>query len=331
MLPFAKSMKYEPVADRSFPKREIFKPLVIDDLPALVAFAHIVSAGSLSAAARDMDLPLSVISKRLAHLEKSLGVRLIQRTTRRQSLTEEGALFHARVVRILDEVEQAEALLTSRREDVSGLLRVTAPGQLGRQRLAPIIVEFQQLHPDLVVQLDLSDAVLDLYDSGHDVAIRFGSLPDSSLVARSLAPSFRVLCASPAYLARHGVPAHPADLTRHRCILIGNQRRADWRFDDDEQTTVRVSGALITNDGEAAHRLALEGAGIAVKSIWDVGDDIVEGRLCRVLPMHSISAAPLHAIYPHAQHLAPRVRVFVDFLKKRLLESWRWGPLAERP
>lgn len=302
---------------------------MIDDLPALVAFAEVVSGGSLSAAARTLDVPLSVVSKRLAQLEKSLGVRLIQRTTRRQSLTEEGALFHARVVRILDEVQQAEALLSARRDDVSGLLRVTAPGQIGRQRIAPIVVEFQREHPDLAVQLDLSDAVVDLVESGHDLAIRFGSLADSSLVARTLAPSFRVLCASPAYLAQHGVPAQPSDLTRHRCILIGQQRRGEWRFDDHEQTTVHVTGTFITNDGEAAHKLALEGAGIAVKSIWDVGDDILEGRLCRVLPTHSISAAPLHAIYPHAQHLAPRVRRFVDFLKQRLIESWRWGPLAD--
>lgn len=302
---------------------------MIDDLPALVAFAEVVSGGSLSAAARTLDVPLSVVSKRLAQLEKSLGVRLIQRTTRRQSLTEEGALFHARVVRILDEVQQAEALLSARRDDVSGLLRVTAPGQIGRQRIAPIVVEFQREHPDLAVQLDLSDAVVDLVESGHDLAIRFGSLADSSLVARTLAPSFRVLCASPAYLAQHGVPAQPSDLTRHRCILIGQQRRGEWRFDDHEQTTVHVTGTFITNDGEAAHKLALEGAGIAVKSIWDVGDNILEGRLCRVLPTHSISAAPLHAIYPHAQHLAPRVRRFVDFLKQRLIESWRWGPLAD--
>ncbi|BCZ82150.1 LysR family transcriptional regulator [Paraburkholderia terrae] len=274
-----------------------------------------------------MDLPLSVVSKRLAQLEKSVGVRLIQRTTRRQTLTEEGALFHARVVRILDEIEQAEELLSQRRQEVSGLLRVTAPGQLGRQKIAPLIADFQRLHPQLTVQLELTDAVVDLVESGFDLAIRFGSLADSSLIARSLAPNFRVLCASPAYLQAHGTPKHPDDLTSHRCILIGDQRRAEWRFEGEESIAVRVDAAIVTNDGEAAHLFALADAGIAVKSIWDVGDDILAGKLRRVLPQHSMSAAPLHAIYPHSQHLAPRVRAFVDYLRERLAQAWRWETL----
>jgi DNA-binding transcriptional LysR family regulator len=302
-------------------------PTRIDSLPALLAFYRVVATGSLSAAAREMDLPLSVVSKRLAQLEKSVGVRLLQRTTRRQTLTEEGALFHARVVRILDEIEQAEELLSQRRHEVSGLLRVTAPGQLGRQTLAPLIANFQRLYPQLTVQLELTDAVVDLVEGGLDLAVRFGSLADSSLIARSLAPNFRVLCASPDYLKEHGTPKHPDDLLAHRCILIGDQRRAEWRFEGDESIAVRVNGAIVTNDGEAAHQFALAGAGIAVKSIWDVGDDMLNGRLRRVLPGHSIPAAPLHAIYPHSQHLAPRVRVFVDFLREQLGKAWRWDTI----
>lgn len=301
---------------------------MLDNLPALISFARIVSAGSLSAAAREMDLPLSVVSKRLAQLEAALGVRLIQRTTRRQTLTEEGVLFHSRVVRILDEIDQAEALLMQRRQAVTGLLRVTAPGQLGRRRIAPIVAAFQREHPQLSVQLELTDAVVDLIDSGYDMAIRFGALTDSTLIARPLAPNFRVLCASPAYLAEHGAPAHPSDLVRHRCILIGDQRRADLHFSGEgEAHTVRVTASIVTNDGEAAHTLAAEGAGIAVKSIWDVGDDLLAGRLVRVLPGHAVSAAPLHAIYPHSQHLAPRVRVFVDYVRDRLQQAWRWDAL----
>ncbi|CAJ0718419.1 HTH-type transcriptional regulator DmlR [Ralstonia edaphis] len=301
---------------------------MLDNLPALISFARIVSAGSLSGAAREMDLPLSVISKRLAQLEAALGVRLIQRTTRRQTLTEEGVLFHSRVVRILDEIEQAESLLMQRRQAVSGLLRVTAPGQLGRRRIAPIVAAFQREHPQLSVQLELTDAVVDLIDSGYDMAIRFGALTDSTLIARPLAPNFRVLCASPAYVAEYGAPVHPAELVQHRCILIGDQRRADWRFSGGgEEHTVRVTASIVTNDGEAAHTLAAEGAGIAVKSIWDVGDDLLAGRLVRVLPGHSVSAAPLHAIYPHSQHLAPRVRVFVDYVRDRLQQDWRWDAL----
>ncbi|MBV7535369.1 LysR family transcriptional regulator [Duganella sp. sic0402] len=297
---------------------------MIDDLPALAAFARIVSAGSMSAAARELDLPLSVISKRLAQLEKSVGVRLLQRTTRRQALTEEGVLLHARVLRILDEIEQAESLLSHSRREVSGLLRVTAPGEFGRQHIVPIAADFQRQHPQLAIQLDLSDAVLNLLESGHDLAIRFGSLEDSSLVARRLAPNYRVACAAPAYLAQYGTPSHPAELAQHRCILIGDQRRAEWRFHGEEQVAVRVSGTFITSDGQAAHALALEAAGIVIKSIWDVGDDILAGRLQRVLPSHSMPTAPLHAIFPNSQNLAPRVRAFIDYLQARLQQAWRW-------
>jgi len=300
---------------------------MLDDLPALAAFARIVSAGSMSAAARELELPLSVVSKRLAQLEKTVGVRLLQRTTRRQTLTEEGAQFHLRVLRILEEVEQAELLLTRSRQEVAGLLRVTAPGEFGRQHIVPIVADFQRLHPALAVQLELTDTVVNLLETGQDLAIRFGSLQDSTMIARRLAPNYRVACASPAYLAQYGAPTHPAELGQHRCILIGDQRRAEWRFQGTEGTepvTVRVTGAIVTNDGQAAHAFAVQGAGIVVKSIWDVGDDLLQGRLQRVLPALSMPTAPLQAIFPHSQNLAPRVRAFVDYLQIRLQQAWRW-------
>jgi len=133
-----------------------------------------------------------------------------------------------------------------------------------------------------------------------------------------------VLCASPSYLERHGAPHTPAELAGHRCIVIGDQRRTDWRFDDSETGIVRVDAAFLTNDGGAAQQLALAGSGIALKSIWDVGDDLAAGRLRRVLPHHAMAAAPLHAVYPHQKNLAPRVRLFVGYLKERLQEAWRW-------
>jgi DNA-binding transcriptional LysR family regulator len=292
------------------------------NFPALHTFARIVACGSLSAAARELDLPVSVVSKRLAMLETGLGMRLLQRTTRRQALTEEGQLLHARVLRILDEVAQTEALFAQRQGGATGLLRVAAPGEFGRQWIAPIAAAFQEAHPQLAVQLMLSDAVVDLVDSGADLAVRFGALPDSRLVARELAPNYRVLCASPAYLARHGEPRTPHELAAHRCIVIGDARRADWRFAGDD--VVRVEAACVTDDGGAAHQLALAGSGIALKSIWDVGDDLVAGRLRRVLPEHAIAAAPLHAVYPHRKNVAPRVRLFVDYLRERLRAAWRW-------
>lgn len=299
--------------------------IMLDDLPALAAFARIVSAGSMSAAARELEVPLSVVSKRLAQLEKAVGIRLLQRTTRRQALTEEGALFHARVLRILEEVEQAELLLTHSRQEVSGLLRVSAPGEFGRRHLVPIVSDFQRTHPKLAVQLELTDTVVNLLETGQDLAIRFGSLRDSTMIARRLAPSYRVACAAPAYLAQYGTPAHPAELGQHRCILIGDQRRAEWRFHGTEPVTVRVNGAIVTNDGEAAHAFAIQGAGIVVKSIWDVGDDLLQQRLHRVLQGYSMPSAPLQAVFPHSQNMAPRVRAFVDYLQLRLQQAWRWG------
>lgn len=297
---------------------------MIDNLPNLRTFAQVVAAGSLSGAARELDLSLAVVSKRLTQLEKELGTRLLQRTTRRQVLTEEGELFHAEVVRILAAVEQAETVISGRTQAISGTIRLTAPGEFGRQWIAPAIAAFQQQHPAVNIQLMLSDAVVDLLDSGVDLAIRFGSLEDSSLIARPLAPNYRVLCASPDYLKRFGTPKHPDELVHHRCILIGESRRAVWRFEGKQSRAVEVTAAFTTNDGGAAHALALEGAGIARKSIWDVGDTLASGRLVRVLPEYSISAAPLSALYPNSRHLAPRVRVLVEFLSERLSKAWRW-------
>ena len=298
---------------------------MIDSLPNLRTFAHVVAAGSLSAAAREMDLSLAVVSKRLAQLEKDLGVRLLQRTTRRQVLTEEGALFHANVVQILATIEQAQEVISGRTQTISGSVRLTAPVEFGRQWVAPAVAAFQQQHPAVAIQLELSDAVVDLIDAGMDLAIRFGSLEDSSLIARPLAPNFRVLCASPDYLKRFGEPRHPSELVHHQCILIGEHRRAVWRFESDDSLSVQVNAAFVTNDGGAAHTLALEGAGIARKSIWDVGDDILHGQLKRVLSAFTISAAPLNALYPNSRHLAPRVRALVTFLGHRLRKAWRWG------
>ncbi|AOI65431.1 LysR family transcriptional regulator [Burkholderia territorii] len=298
--------------------------MLIDDLPALETFARIVSAGSLSAAARELDLSLSVVSKRLAHLESRLGVRLLHRTTRQQTLTDDGAQFHAQVLRILSEIDRAETLMSDRRGTVGGVLRVTAPGELGRLRIAPLVAAFQRRHPELTVHLMLTDTIVDLLAHDIDVAVRIGSLADSTMIARELAPNHRVLCASSGYLAVHGQPTHPAELRAHRCIVMGDQPRTEWRFDGAQgAVTVEVTAALLTNDGGAARTLALEGAGIALKSIWDVGADLQAGRLVRVLPTFAAPAAPLHAVYPGGRHVPLRVRTFVDYLRDQLRDTWR--------
>ncbi|MDR3428309.1 LysR substrate-binding domain-containing protein [Silvimonas sp.] len=297
--------------------------MTLDNLQDLSIFAKVVATGSQSAAARELDVSLAVVSKRLALLEKQLGVRLLNRTTRQQSLTEEGQLFYASCVRILAEVSEAETQLLLHRDSVSGVLRINAPNAFGRRHLVPLVTAFQARHPQLRVQLDLTDAVIDLVEGGVDVAIRFGSLPDSSLFARELAPNYRVLCASPDYIARRGLPQSAAELVQHDCILFGEQLVTEWQFHDE---SIKVHGNIVTNHGEAAHELALCGAGIVLKSIWDVGADLDSGQLIRVLPEHAIASAPLHAVYLHSRHLAPRVRQFVAFVSEQLQQAWRWDP-----
>lgn len=287
----------------------------LNDIGQLRFFVSVVDTGSLSAAARAQHITLPSASRRLRQLETALGVRLLHRTTRRQSLTEEGALLYRGAVQVLADLGQVEQVLLHKSEAISGQLRVTTPISLGRRRIAPLLAEFCALHPELQLQIELTDTVLDLVASGVDLAVRFGAMDDSSYISRPLAPNHRVLCASPAYLRRHGIPRSPADLARHQCLHIGLQPQADWRFDE---VAVRINAHMASNDGEVVHQWALAGHGIALKSIWDVAGDLKARRLHQVLPRHGIPAAPLHAVYPHRHHVAPRVRACIDYLAARL-------------
>jgi DNA-binding transcriptional LysR family regulator len=299
--------------------------IVIDSLQDLRIFDRTVASGSMSAAARELGLSLAVVSKRLAALEGRLGLRLLQRTTRSQSLTPEGRDFHLRCVRILAEVGDTETLIAGRRETVSGLLSITAPRIFGRQYVTPLVSEFQAQHPTLSVRLLFSDEIVDLIDQQIDLAFRFGALLDSSLSARFIAPHYQVMCAAPTYIARFGEPTSLAALTEHACIIYGTRPSAHWVFQvDGAPVSVKVRGSFMASDGEAALALALSGAGIFFKSIWDVGAYLDAGQLVRVLPTISVPSQPLHAVFGHAQQLAPRVRQFLDFALPRLRSSWRW-------
>ncbi|HMN78253.1 MAG TPA: LysR substrate-binding domain-containing protein [Burkholderiaceae bacterium] len=183
--------------------------------------------------------------------------------------------------------------------------------QVGRRHIAPLLARFADLHPEIQVQLDLTDVVLDLVASGMDVAVRLGALDDSSFVSRPLATNYRVLCASPEYLRKHGSPTSPQDLAHHKCLWNGALGVVQWRLGS---FSVRITPHLSSNDGDVIQGWAIGGHGIAIKSIWDVSDDLDFGRLLRVLPAHAIPAAPLHAVYPHRSELAPRVRACIDFL-----------------
>jgi len=297
----------------------------IDDLSL---FLRVLDLGSISAAARSLDLSVAVASQRLKRLEHELGVRLLHRTTRTLHATPEGAAL-AEQGRML--VEDLEALTSGLRQsgtDVSGTLRVTTSASFGRQYISPLLPEFLATHPRIRLSINLTDQMLDLVSAGFDLAIRIGALEDSSLVARKLASNRRVLCASPDYLRRHGTPRTPEDLVDHECVLlVGSQGRQDvWRMSDRDghEIAVRVHGRLETNFGEVVRDAVVAGLGIAMHSSWHVCDDLRTGRLQALLPDYAIADTGIYALMPQRRLMPPRVRAFVDFLAERFGDDPPW-------
>ena len=299
----------------------------MDRIGDIALFLRVLDLGSISAAARTLDLSAAVASQRLKRLERELGVRLLHRTTRRLHPTPEGLLL-AEQGRVL--VEDLEALADGLRRTgsgVAGTLRVTLSPTFGRLYISPLLPEFMALHPGVRVSVDLDDAKVDLVSAGMDLAIRIGDLDDSTLVARQLAVNQRVLCASPAYLAQHGHPATPADLASHECLLlVGRQGRQDlWRLrDGTNEIAVRVAGRIESNQGELLRDAAVAGLGIALHSTWHVCDDLRTGRLQVVLPDYPVPETGIHAVMPQRRLVPPRVRAFVDFLGERLGDAPPW-------
>jgi DNA-binding transcriptional LysR family regulator len=306
----------------------------MDRIGDIALFLRVLDLGSISAAARTLDLSVAVASQRLKRLERELGVRLLHRTTRQLHPTPEGLLL-AEQGRVL--VEDLEALADGLRRTgsgVAGTLRVTLPSTFGRMYVSPLLPEFLALHPGVRVSVDLSDVKVDLVSAGMDLAIRIGTLDDSSLVARQLAINRRVLCASPDYLERRGVPRTPADLAEHECLLlVGSQGRQDtWRLrDGDTEVSVRVGGRIESNQGELLRDAAVAGLGIALHSTWHVSDDLRAGRLRVVLPDHPLPESGIHAVMPQRRLVPPRVRAFVDFLADKLGGTPPWERTLVRP
>jgi DNA-binding transcriptional LysR family regulator len=304
----------------------------MDRLDDLALFLRVLDSGSISAAARSLDLSVAVASQRLKRLECGLGVRLLQRTTRRLHPTPEGRLL-AEQGRAL--VEDLDALTTDLRQSagsVSGTLRMTLSAAFGRQYISPLLPEFLALHPRLRLFAHLSDELVDLIGSGYDLAIRIGALDDSNLIARRLASNRRLLCASPAYLARHGRPRTPADLAQHECVLLTgrNGRQDTWRLTDrrGREHVVRVQGRFETTLGELVRDAALAGQGIALHSHWHVHEELRQGRLEVVLPDYALPESAIWAVMPQRRLVPPRVRAFVDFLAERLGEAPPWEQAA---
>lgn len=296
---------------------------MLKDLRDVALFNAIADGGTLSEAGRQLGMSLAVVSKRLTQMEQQLGVRLFHRTTRHVSLTDEGLVFAEHAVRLQQALEEIDIALANRQGHASGTLRITAPHSMGQRWLAPILNEFITEHPGVKLQLHLSDRVVDLAASGYDLAIRFGALADSRLVARELAGNRLVLCASPGYAKKYGLPQKLEELSIHSCIVNGDTPVTEWRFGSGErQRSVPVNSRLQVNTGEAAHALALHGAGIAMKSIWDVAEDLREKRLIQVLSDYPLPAAPLHAVWLSGRHQPPRVRLFVEKLRLELSRYW---------
>ena len=283
-------------------------------------FAVLSQHSSLTAAAQQLGLSPPAVSRRLAALEARLGVRLLNRTTRRQSLTPEGERYLEEGQRILRDIQQLEHALTAARENPRGLLRINAGFGFGRRHLGPAVSDFIDHHPQVEVQLHLSDRPLDLAAEGMDVGIRFGLGVDSGLLARKIASNRRVLCAAPAYLAARQAPLMPHDLAEHDCIVIRENDRAfnTWRLvSDTRHDSIKVKGRLSANHGEVAVDWALKGHGILLRSEWDIAPYLRSGELVRVLPAWSGEAADIHAIYQQRHLLSAKVRLFLDFLVER--------------
>ncbi|MEQ8305300.1 MAG: LysR family transcriptional regulator [Hoeflea sp.] len=286
----------------------------MNNLGDLEIFARVVSAGSMSAAGRELGLSPAVVSKRLRRLEDRLGTRLMQRTTRQISLTEAGQGFYERVLAILAGIEDAEAFVSRRSALARGVLKVSAPTSFGRMHIAPHINSFMRANPDLGVNLSLHDEFVDIVGDGYDLAIRIAELSDSSLVARKLAPVRRILVAAPDYLSHRGEPRSFDDLEAHVCLSPHNND--PWKLEGPDGPVVhRPTGPLQTNSSEVVREAVIGGVGIALRSTWDIGAELADGRLVQVLPEYEGSRnVAIHAVYASRRFLPAKVRVFIDYL-----------------
>lgn len=290
------------------------------------AFATVVEQGSFTAAAQALGQTKSAISKQVAALEEDLGARLLNRTTRRMSPTEVGRAFYERCRRIIAELQEAERAVTDLHAEPKGTLRINAPVSFGSRHLASAIADFMDLHPELGVHMDMNDRLVDVIEEGYDLAVRISRLPDSSLIARKLAPFTRSICASPDYWDKHGRPERPEDLQHHECLLYTYLLSGDnWTFEGpDGETRVRVSGRFKANNGDALRGAARNGLGVLNTPNFIAYEDIRSGDLEPVLTDYADVIANIYAVYPHNRHLSAKVRLFVDFLADRFNPVAPW-------
>ncbi len=289
----------------------------MDRYAGMTVFVRVVESGSFSSTARQFGISPAMVSTHIRALEKHLGVRLFNRTTRRVSVTEVGRNYYEDCLRILHEVEEAERAASDLQAAPRGRIRLTAPMTFGIRQLGPLIADFLEAYPDVAINLSLDDRKIDLVEEGFDLAIHVGELTDSSLIARRVTSAPAILCASRDYVGKYGAPKAPCDLLRHDCLAYaGSGARAEWRFlrPDGAEESVAPSGRFLANNGDALRKLALRGRGIILTPKFIVEEDLKAGDLIALMPDYNTVPFPFHAVYPHSSYLSAKVRTFVDFL-----------------
>ncbi len=300
--------------------------ILTDTLTGMAVFASVVELGSFTKAADRLGMSKSAISKQVSRLEDRLGVQLMTRTTRRLSLTEAGESFYRSCARVVAEAEAAELEMSHRQEVPVGRLRVNVPVSFGLAHLGPVLTDFMRVHPGITLEVGYQDRFVDLIEEGWDVAVRIGSLPDSSLRARRICESRRVIAAAPAYWKRHGKPTHPEELRDHACFLYAySSHPRDWSFrGQDGQFRVRVDGPLLVNNGELAVEAAIAGLGVVDTPIFLCEEEIRAGKLEIALSEYEDMRIGIHAVYPPSRHMSAKVRAFIDFLASRFSDRKGW-------
>ena len=300
----------------------------MDRLAAIQVFAQVVESGSFAKAAERLGLSTSATSRHVAELEAHLQTRLLNRTTRRVSLTESGRAFYERAVQLLADLDEAEQEASRAAVVPRGTIRLTTSVNFGVRHLAPAIAEFLAQNAEVRFDVSLSDRIVDLVEEGFDLGVRIGAAGSENLVARKLGETRLVPCAAPAYLAAHGAPQGPEDLERHNCFTYEYQTpRNVWRFRDasGQERTVRVSGTLHSNNGDLLAEVAARGAGIVLEPAFIVGPDVRAGRLVPLLQEFTPAPLPIYAVYPTRKHLSAKVRRFVEFLIERFAQAQDWS------
>jgi DNA-binding transcriptional LysR family regulator len=299
----------------------------VDRFKELTTFVEVAQRGSLSAAAREEGVTPAMVGRRIDQLEERLGVKLFKRSTRKVTLTPEGATFYEDCHRVLDDLHAAEDALTVGAKSASGRLIVTAPTAFGRRHIAPHLPTFIAEHPNLAITLHLSERLVDLKNERFDLAIRIAEMKSADLIAAKLARNHRVVCAAPAYFKRAGRPKVLADLARHNCLVTSTEDgTADtWNFvDKGKPVSVKVAGNLTCNDGEVLTRWALAGGGLAWRSAWEVNEELKRGRLVTALDEFAVPGNNIYAVYPERRLLPAKVKFFIEFLRKTFGDPPYW-------